>query len=110
MESFVTETRLNAERLQKAADAADMDEVAAVSHKMIPLFTLIGAYELGGGSLKLTGRLARVLLLQPGRGSGHCVRLLLSRTLSACRHGRIRISNYGISGRKHRRNIVFFFY
>ena len=46
MESFVTETRLNAERLQKAADAADMDEVAAVSHKMIPLFTLIGATEL----------------------------------------------------------------
>lgn len=46
MESFVTETRLNVERLQKAADAADMDEVAAVSHKMIPLFTLIGATEL----------------------------------------------------------------
>ena len=46
MESSVTETRLNAERLQKAADAADMDEVAAVSHKMIPLFTLIGATEL----------------------------------------------------------------
>ena len=45
MESFVTEPRLNAERLQKAADAADMDEVA-VSHKMIPLFTLIGATEL----------------------------------------------------------------
>ena len=44
--SFVPEPRLNAERLQKAADAADMDEVAAVSHKMIPLFTLIGATEL----------------------------------------------------------------
>lgn len=27
---------------------ADMDEVAAVSHKMIPLFTLIGATELVG--------------------------------------------------------------
>ncbi len=36
------------ERLQKAADAADMDEVAAVSHKMIPLFTLIGRYGTGG--------------------------------------------------------------
>ena len=33
-------------KLQKAVDAADMDEVAAVSHKMIPLFTLIGATEL----------------------------------------------------------------
>lgn len=46
MESFVSETRLNAERLQKAIDSRDMDEVAAVSHKMIPLFTLIGATEL----------------------------------------------------------------
>lgn len=46
LESFVSETRLNAERLQKAVAAADMDEVAAVSHKMIPLFTLIGATQL----------------------------------------------------------------
>lgn len=46
LESFVSETRLNAERLQKAVDAADMDEIAAVSHKMLPLFTLIGATEL----------------------------------------------------------------
>lgn len=46
LRSFVSETRLNAERLQKAVAAADTDEVAAVSHKMIPLFTLIGATEL----------------------------------------------------------------
>lgn len=46
LESFVTETRLNAGRLRQAVDAADMDEAAAISHKMIPLFTLIGATEL----------------------------------------------------------------
>lgn len=46
LESFVFETRLNAERLQKAVDVKDMVEVAAVAHKMIPLFTLIGATEL----------------------------------------------------------------
>ncbi len=46
LESFISETLLNAERLQKAVETADMDEVAAVSHKMIPLFTLIGATEL----------------------------------------------------------------
>lgn len=46
LESFVSETRLNAERLQKAVDVKDMVEVAAVAHKMIPLFTLIGATEL----------------------------------------------------------------
>lgn len=46
LESFVSETRRNAGRLQEAVDAADMDGVAAVSHKMIPLFTLIGAMEL----------------------------------------------------------------
>ena len=48
LKSFISETRLNAGRLQKAVDMADMDEVAAVSHKMIPLFTLIGATELVG--------------------------------------------------------------
>ena len=47
LKSFISETRLNAGRLQKAVDMADMDEVA-VSHKMIPLFTLIGATELVG--------------------------------------------------------------
>lgn len=46
LESFVAETRLNAERLQKAVENEDVDEMAAVSHKMIPLFTLIGATEL----------------------------------------------------------------
>lgn len=46
LESFVSETRFNIERLQKAVDTADTDELAAVSHKMIPLFTLIGATEL----------------------------------------------------------------
>lgn len=46
LKSFVSETRLNAERLQKAVDVKDMVEVAAVAHKMIPLFTLIGATEL----------------------------------------------------------------
>lgn len=44
--SFLSETRLNTERLQKAADAGDPEEVAALSHKMIPLFSLIGATEL----------------------------------------------------------------
>lgn len=48
LRSFADETRLNAERLQKAVKARDMDEIAAVSHKMIPLFTLIGARELVG--------------------------------------------------------------
>lgn len=43
LESFVSETRLNADRLRRAVDSEDTDEVAAVSHKMIPLFTLIDA-------------------------------------------------------------------
>lgn len=46
LRSFASETRLNAERLQKAVNTRDMDDIAAVSHKMIPLFTLIGAKEL----------------------------------------------------------------
>lgn len=44
--SFASETRLNAERLRKAAKTGDPDMVAALAHKMIPLFSLIGATEL----------------------------------------------------------------
>ena len=46
LESFVTETRLNADRLRQALDAEDTDGIAAMGHKMLPLFTLLGADEL----------------------------------------------------------------
>lgn len=46
MESFITETRLNAERLQQALMAEDTDGIAAMAHKMLPLFTLLGAQRL----------------------------------------------------------------
>lgn len=46
LESFVSETRLNADRLRQAMETEDAEGVAAVAHKMIPLFTLIGAPEL----------------------------------------------------------------
>ena len=43
VESFVAETRQNLLRLREASGQADVDTLAAVAHKMIPLFTLIGA-------------------------------------------------------------------
>ena len=46
LESFVTETRLNADRLRQALETGDTDGVAAMGHKMLPLFTLLGAGEL----------------------------------------------------------------
>lgn len=46
LESFVTETRLNADRLRQALEAEDTDGIAAMGHKMLPLFTLLGANEL----------------------------------------------------------------
>lgn len=46
LESFVTETRLNSDRLRQALDAEDTDGIAAMGHKMLPLFTLLGANEL----------------------------------------------------------------
>lgn len=46
LESFVTETRLNADRLRQALDVEDTDGIAAMGHKMLPLFTLLGADEL----------------------------------------------------------------
>ena len=44
LDSFVQETRANADRLRQAAEAGDTAELAAVAHKMIPLFKLIGAF------------------------------------------------------------------
>lgn len=46
LDSFVQETHANAGRLQQAAEAGDMAELAAVAHKMIPLFKLIGAFPI----------------------------------------------------------------
>ena len=46
LESFVQETRLNADRLRQTLDAEDIHGVAAMGHKMLPLFTLLGATEL----------------------------------------------------------------
>ena len=46
LESFVTETRLNVDRLRQALDVEDTDGIAAMGHKMLPLFTLLGANEL----------------------------------------------------------------
>ena len=44
LDSFVQETRANADRLHQASEAGDTAELAAVAHKMIPLFKLIGAF------------------------------------------------------------------
>ena len=46
LESFVQETRLNAGRLRQALDAGDVHGIAAMGHKMLPLFTLLGAARL----------------------------------------------------------------
>lgn len=43
VESFVEETRQNLLRLREALEQGNADTLAAVAHKMIPLFTLIGA-------------------------------------------------------------------
>ena len=56
LQSFVEETKCNAERLQRAADSRDGKETAAVAHKMVPLFTLIG----DGHTADLLRRLERL--------------------------------------------------
>ncbi|MDE6348704.1 MAG: hybrid sensor histidine kinase/response regulator [Bacteroides sp.] len=45
LESFRSELRLDITRLEEAAAAHDMSRMAAVSHKLIPLFTLLEAVE-----------------------------------------------------------------
>lgn len=46
LESFVTETRLNVDRLRQVLETEDTDGIAAMGHKMLPLFTLLGANDL----------------------------------------------------------------
>lgn len=45
LRSFIEETGKNAERLQQASTDKDVDGIAAMAHKLLPLFTLIGATE-----------------------------------------------------------------
>lgn len=45
MRTFADETRKNAGRMREAVDNSDMREVAETAHKMLPLFTMIGASE-----------------------------------------------------------------
>lgn len=100
LKSFISETRINAGRLQKAVDMADMDEVAAVSHKMIPLFTLIGATELVG-ELKILESLRGLPSLR-NRNNVPSVRLPSLRIFFAHRPGPI-----WVDGHKHRYSTVF---
>ena len=43
VESFVEETRENLRRIREALEKDDVERLSAVAHKMLPLFTLIGA-------------------------------------------------------------------
>lgn len=45
IDSFITETRKNQALLTEAGQTADADKVAALAHKMLPLFTLLQAAE-----------------------------------------------------------------
>lgn len=48
LQSFLSETRLNLRHLQEGMQAENVAELSRVAHKMIPLFTLIGASEIVG--------------------------------------------------------------
>ena len=43
--SFIEETGKNADRMQQALTDREVDGIAAMAHKLLPLFTLIGASE-----------------------------------------------------------------
>lgn len=45
LRSFVEETGKNRDRMQTALEAEDVDGIAAMAHKLLPLLTLIGACE-----------------------------------------------------------------
>lgn len=46
VQSFVVETTKNADMLQAVLDAEDVDGIAAMAHKLLPIFTLLQATEI----------------------------------------------------------------
>lgn len=42
--TFIEETGKNADRMQQALTDREVDGIAAMAHKLLPLFTLIGAF------------------------------------------------------------------
>ena len=45
IQTFIEETGKNADRMQQALAGKEVDGIAAMAHKLLPLFTLIGAME-----------------------------------------------------------------
>ena len=43
--TFIEETGKNVERMQQALNEKEVDGIAAMAHKLLPLFTMIGAEE-----------------------------------------------------------------
>ena len=43
IQTFIEETQKSADRMVQALNAKEVDEIAAIAHKLLPLFTLIGA-------------------------------------------------------------------
>ncbi|MFV0404229.1 MAG: hybrid sensor histidine kinase/response regulator [Bacteroides graminisolvens] len=62
IDSFITETRKNQALLTEAGRTADADKVAALAHKMLPLFTLLQAAEAA----------ALLAWLEQQRGTAYC--------------------------------------
>ena len=62
IDSFITETRKNQALLTEAGQTADADKVAALAHKMLPLFTLLRAAEAA----------ALLAWLEQQRGTVYC--------------------------------------
>lgn len=46
IKSFIEETIKNTARMQRSLDNKQVDGIAAMAHKLLPLFTLIGAVEI----------------------------------------------------------------
>ena len=46
LRSFVEQNRLHVSKLSKAAADGDIDTIAALAHKMLPIFTMIGCNEM----------------------------------------------------------------
>lgn len=78
VKSFIEETRKNNEKMQQALTSQDVDGIAAMAHKIIPLFTLIGAKEATNLLIILEGKKDTGFTLETRQQAQEAVRLIYS--------------------------------
>ncbi len=88
LQSFVDETRKNIASMKASSEAKDMDGISRMAHKMLPIFTLLGAVQLV--SLLRELEASRATIYTAEAEDKICRVLQMAEEAAACAEKRIR--------------------